>query len=233
MNKMGKIVAIGGGGFDDGEMMPVFEKIVELSGKKNPKVLSLPTAGHDHTDGEAVLEQIFMGLGCSSFKTVTLTTMGLSAEEVRNEILSADIVFAGGGNLEFLMKVWNESGASDALREAFEKGIVLSGVSSGAMCWFDEGYDDCGENGSFMFVDCLGLLPWCNCPHFENAGWQSFIPAVRSRIRSGIACEDGAALVYENGKYEPVYGRLGGTVWLLDKEKNFEMSPVDKESLNR
>ena len=40
-------------------------------------------------------------------------------------------------------------------------------------------------------------------------------------------------VVYENGKYEPVYGRLGGTVWLLDKEKNFEMSPVDKESLNR
>lgn len=233
MNTKGKIVAIGGGGFEDGEMMPVFEKIVSLAEKKAPKVLSLPTAGHDCTDGEGVLEEIFKSLGCSSFKTVTLTTMGLSPEEVKNEILSADIVFAGGGNLEFLMKVWNESGAAEALKEAFEKGIVLSGVSSGAMCWFEEGYDDCGENGSFMFVDCLGLLPGCNCPHFENAGWQSFIPAVRSRLRSGIACENGAALVYADGKYEPVTGRLGGTVWLLDRDKNFEMSPVDKDRLNK
>ena len=232
MNK-GKIVAIGGGGFEDGEMMPVFEKIVALSEKEAPKVISLPTAGHDHTDGEWVLEKIFGELGCSSFKTITITTAGLSKEELRAEILSADIIFAGGGNLEFLMNVWNESGAADALREAFEAGKVLAGVSSGAMCWFDEGYDDCGENGSFMFVDCLGLLPWCNCPHFENAGWQSFIPAVRSRLRSGIACENGAALVWADGKYEPVCGRLGGTVWLLNREKNFEMTPVDKECLNK
>lgn len=229
----GKIVAIGGGGFEDGEMMPVFEKIVALSEKSAPKVLSLPTAGHDNTDGEWVLEKIFSSLGCSSFKTITLTTAGLSKEEVRSEILSADIVFAGGGNLEFLMKVWNETGATQALREAFAEGKVLAGVSSGAMCWFDEGYDDCGENGSFMFVDCVGLLPWCNCPHFENAGWQSFIPAVRSRAYSGIACENGAALVFANGKYEPICGRLGGTVWLLDKDKNFEMSAVDENNLNK
>ena len=231
--KNGKIVAIGGGGFEDGEMMPVFEKIVALSEKTAPSVLSLPTAGHDNTDGEWVLEKIFTSLGCSSFKTITLTTAGLSKEEVRSEILSADIVFAGGGNLEFLMNVWNESGAADALKEAFARGTVLSGVSSGAMCWFDEGYDDCGENGAFVFVECLGLLPYCNCPHFENAGWQSFIPAVRSRNYSGIACENGAALVFENGKYEPVCGEKGGTVWLLDREKNFEMSPVDADCLNR
>ncbi|MBE6937629.1 MAG: hypothetical protein E7460_03635 [Ruminococcaceae bacterium] len=227
-----RIVALGGGGFEDGEMLPVFKKIVELAEKNAPSVLSLPTAGHDHTDGEATLEQIFMGLGCSSFKTLTLTTAGLSPEEVKNEILSADIIFAGGGNLEFLMKVWNETGAAEALREAFVQGKVLSGVSSGAMCWFDEGYDDCGENGSFMFVECVGLLPYCNCPHFESLGWQSFIPAVRRRAYSGIACENGAALCYVDGKYFPVTGVKGGTVWLLDRENNFKMSIVDGETLN-
>ena len=228
-----RIVAIGGGCFEDGEMTPVFKRIVELSEKPAPRVLSLPTAAHDSTGGEATLESIFKSLGCSSFETLTLTTAGLSPEEVRSKVLSADIVFAGGGNLEFLMNVWNSTGAADALREAFEKGIVLSGVSSGAMCWFDEGYDDCAENGSFMFVQCVGLLPYCNCPHFESSGWQTFIPAIRRRSFSGIACENGAALVYCDGRYEPISGRDGGTVWLLDKEKGFEMSAIDCETLNR
>ncbi len=228
-----KIVALGGGGFEDGEMLSVFAHIVELSGKPAPKVLSLPTAGHDNTDGEGTLEAIFKSLGCSSFKTITLTTAGLSPEEVRSEILDVDIVFAGGGNLEFLMNVWNSTGAAAALREAAEKGTVLSGVSSGAMCWFDEGYDDCAENGSFMFVKCVGLLPWCNCPHFEHMGWQSFIPAVRRRDYSGIACENGAALVYNCGKYYAINGSKGGTVWLLDKNADYAMTPVDDKILNK
>ena len=166
--KKRRIAALGGGGFEDGEMMPVFKRIVEMAEKAAPKVLSLPTAGHDNIGGEATLEAIFKGLGCSEFRTITLTNTELSREEIHDAIVGSDIVFAGGGNLAFLMEVWNSSGASDALREAFEKGVVLSGVSSGAMCWFDEGYDDCGEQNAFEFVDCLGLLPYCNCPHFEN-----------------------------------------------------------------
>ena len=41
---MGKIVAIGGGRYSDGEIINIFEKIVSLADKKNPKVLFLPTA---------------------------------------------------------------------------------------------------------------------------------------------------------------------------------------------
>ena len=28
------------------------------------------------------------------------------------------------------------------------------------MCWFRQGFDDCGPQDSFMFVDALGLLPY-------------------------------------------------------------------------
>ncbi|MDD6263423.1 MAG: Type 1 glutamine amidotransferase-like domain-containing protein [Clostridiales bacterium] len=226
-----RIAALGGGGFEDGEMMPVFKRIVEMAEKPAPKVLSLPTAGHDNIGGEATLETIFKGLGCSEFRTITLTNTELSEKEIHDAIVGSDIVFAGGGNLAFLMEVWNSSGASDALREAFEKGVVLSGVSSGAMCWFDEGYDDCGEQNAFEFVDCLGFLPYCNCPHFENQYWQSFIEAVKSRSRSGIACENGAALIYCDGKYEVAAGTKGGAVWLLDADRNFRMSRVENGSL--
>ena len=90
------------------------------------------------------------------------------------------------------------------------------------MCWFEEGYDDCGENHEFMFVDCLGLLPYCNCPHFESDYWQNFAQAIKSRSRSGIACDDGAALVFDNGKYYTLQGNDGGEVTFFDKNKGFE-----------
>lgn len=41
---MGVVIGIGGGRYSDEEVMPIFEKIVELCGKKNPKVLFAPTA---------------------------------------------------------------------------------------------------------------------------------------------------------------------------------------------
>ena len=46
---MGTIIALGGGRYDDGEVMPIFERIVRESGKENPHVVFLPTAGHDDT----------------------------------------------------------------------------------------------------------------------------------------------------------------------------------------
>ena len=92
------------------------------------------------------------------------------------------------------MNTFKATGADEALREAYKRGKVLSGLSSGAMCWFDMGYDDCGENGSFMFVDCIGLLPYCYCPHFISERWQSFGTAVIGCRVSGIGAEDGAAL---------------------------------------
>ena len=170
---MGTIIALGGGRYDDGEVMPIFERIVRESGKENPHVVFLPTAGHDDTEGDEPIWESFEKLGCT-VETLKLTDPANSREHIYNTLVSTDIVYAGGGNLEFMMNTFKATGADEALREAYKRGKVLSGLSSGAMCWFDMGYDDCGENGSFMFVDCIGLLPYCYCPHFISERWQSF-----------------------------------------------------------
>ena len=217
---MGIIVGVGGGRYCDNEVLPIFEHIVALSKKKNPSVLFVPTAGYDDINGDEHIFRLFIGLGCS-VSALLLTDKSLTKAEIEDKILSADIIYAGGGNLKFLMDTWKETGADEIFKKAYEKGIVLSGYSSGSMCWFSRGYDDCGENHEFMFVDCLGLLPYCNCPHFESGYWQSFADAVKSRERSGIACDDGAALVFDNGKYYTIQGNDGGEVTFFDKKKNF------------
>ncbi len=221
---MGIIIGVGGGRYSDNEVLPIFEHIVSLAKKKNPSVLFVPTAGFDDIDGDEHIFRLFIGLGCS-VSALLLTDKSLTKEEIEEKILSSDIVYAGGGNLRFLMDTWKETGADEIFRKAYEKGVILSGYSSGSMCWFAEGYDDCGENHEFMFVDCLGLLPYCNCPHYESEYWQSFTDAIKGRKYSGIAADDGAALVYDNGKYYTLQGNDGGDVYYFDKEKAHEKSP--------
>lgn len=223
---MGIIIGVGGGRYSDNEVLPIFEHIVSLAKKKNPSVLFVPTAGFDDINGDEHIFRLFIGLGCS-VSVLLLTDKSLTKAEIEEKILSSDIVYAGGGNLKFLMDTWKETGADEIFKKAYEKGIILSGYSSGSMCWFAEGYDDCGENHEFMFVDCLGLLPYCNCPHFESDYWQSFTDAIKGREYSGIAADDGAAIVYDNGKYYTLQGNDGGNVFFFDKDKKHEKIPFE------
>lgn len=217
---MGVIVGIGGGRYSDGEVMPIFEKIVELSGKTNPSVLFVPTAGFDDMEGDEDIFALFEKLG-ATVSPLLLTDESLSFKEIENRILSCDIVYAGGGNLKFLMDTWKKTGADKVFKKAYEKGIILSGYSSGSMCWFAEGYDDCGENHEFMFVKCLGLLDYCNCPHYESDYWQGFKETVKGRNYSGLALENGAAFIYDNGKCSVMCGNDEGSVYLLRKDNGF------------
>ena len=183
---MGTIIALGGGNFANGEMRSVAEKIIEYSGRQNPKVLFLPTAGFDDMNGDEPIRGTFLSLGCT-FEPLLLTDASLTREQIEEAILSCDIVYAGGGNLQFLMDTWTRTGAADALRKAYDRGVVLSGFSSGAMCWFAGGYDDCGPEHSFVFLRCLGLLPHIYCPHFISEVWQRFGTRIRETGRAGSA----------------------------------------------
>lgn len=218
---MGKIIAVGGGRYSDGEIKNILEYIASCAKKENPSVLFLPTAGFDDIEGDEDIRDIFLGCGCS-FDYLFLTDKALTKEDIREKILSSDVIYVGGGNVEFMMNTWNETGASDILREAYEKGIVMSGYSAGAVCWFTEGYDDCGPDRSFIFCDCLGILPYSACPHFEGNGWYNFKDEIKNRPFSGMGIENGAALIYDNGAFSTMHGNDVGYVWLFDKDKAYE-----------
>lgn len=214
---MGKIIGIGGG---CDEMPEVMKYIFSLAEKEHPSFLFLPTAQRDCYDENDSIFSIFKGFGCT-VEVLLLTDKTLNEEAVRAKILSADIIYADGGNLRFMMNTFRATGADKALKEAFERGKVLSGVSSGMMCWFAEGYDDC-DDGEFAFVDCIGLLPYVTCPHFESGDWPEFEKAVVGRKFSGIAAENGAAYVYVDGKTQIMTGECGGSVYFFNKENGFE-----------
>ena len=104
---MGTIIGIGGGRYSDNEVLPIFERIVSLCPVKEPKVLFVPTAGHDDINGDEHIFRLFIGLGCS-VSALLLTDESLTYDDIERRITAADIIYVGGGNLEFLMNTWKK-----------------------------------------------------------------------------------------------------------------------------
>ena len=222
---MSRIIALGGGGFADCEVYPMIKKIKELTGKQSPSLLYLPTAGFDDISDIGKIYDGFerYGFKCSCLR---LSDWYLTEDEIAEKILSADAIYVGGGNLRFLMSVWKKTNAVKYLREAAEKGTVLSGLSSGAMCWFDMGWDDCGPNGEYMFIECLGLIPGCNCPHYESGNWNTFKEHVKECGMDGIACENGAAYCLIDGEYSKITGSDPASVFQFKKDDNWKEEEI-------
>ena len=84
------------------------------------------------------------------------------------------------------------------MRAAWHAGIVLSGVSAGAICWFEQGSTDSWAD-RLRPLDCLGFLPGSCCPHYDAEPERR--PTLHAmlgagEIAPGIALDDGAAAHY-------------------------------------
>lgn len=227
---MKAIFAMGGADFKNGEVTPIIMHIKEKTGKATPHALYLPTAGHDDITDMEPIETQFKSHGFT-YSYLLLTDKTLTAEEIRSTIMHADVIFIGGGNLQFLMDTLTSTHADEYLREAYDAGTILSGSSSGAMCVFDMGWDDCGENNAFVFVRCMGILPGCFCPHFDSDSWQKFSLVVHESGMFGIGCENGALVAYENEKYSIMHGAFPADAYFFDDKNGFRQEKMLPEAI--
>ncbi len=170
-----KIVAIGGGeigrpGYSV-ETTEIDKEIIKLTGKKNPKLLFLPTASSDSEGYVHVVQEHFQKrLGCE-VDTLYLLNNKVTQQEMEKKVFSSDIIYVGGGNTLQMMNIWRRTGLDKVLLEAGNKGIVLSGISAGAICWFGYGSSDSrrftNPNADLIRVSGLGFVPSLLCPHYD------------------------------------------------------------------
>ena len=115
--------------------------------------------------------------------------------------MDKDIFYVGGGNTRNLLVLWKEWGLDLLLKEAWDNGAILAGLSAGSICWFEQGLTD-SVTGKLLPLECLGFLKNSNCPHFD--GDKERRPAYHRLIaqglmKNGIACDDGVAAHFING----------------------------------
>ncbi len=193
------IIAIGGGGFGRSNTSCLIEKyILNLSGKTSPKICFLPTATGDDDTYIVRFYSLFNKFNCkpSHIEFFKRTT------NIKNHIMDQDVVFVGGGNTKSMLAIWDDWGMGDLLNDAYNEGVVMSGVSAGAICWFTSGITDSWEN-ELRILPCLDLISGTCCPHYDEE--PSRIPYVKKilhekKVNSCISIEGGSAMHFIDGK---------------------------------
>ncbi len=152
-----QIVAFGGGGFSMEGGNPLLDDYVAaLAGKPRPRVCFLPSASGDADHYIVRFYRAFQG---DRFEAshISLFRREQGPADLRGHLLSQDLIYVGGGSVISLLGVWRAHGLDQILREAWEAGVVLCGLSAGSLCWFAEGVS--GFHGEPRRVRGLGLLP--------------------------------------------------------------------------
>ncbi len=122
---MGKIVIIGGGEIGNYETLLFDKRNVELTGKKHPKTLFIPTASGEPEGYIKRFNKVYgKRLGCKT-DVLYLLKAKPTKKELRQKILSSDLIYVGGGNTFKMIKRWRFLGVDKILRKAYKRGIVL------------------------------------------------------------------------------------------------------------
>jgi peptidase E len=189
-----QVVAIGGGGFSSDPDNPLLDDfILGLTGQARPRVLFLPTA----TGNVPTYIMSFYTAFSRRAEASHLDLFTRTAEDIGRLILDQDVVYVGGGNTANLLAMWRVHGLDAILRAAWQAGIVMAGVSAGAICWFQAGVTDSFGPELVALDGGLGLLAGSFCPHYDSepARRPTFRRLVGGgRLPDGWAADDGVAL---------------------------------------
>lgn len=167
-----KLIAIGGGGFSMEPDNPLLDLYcLNATSKSTPKVCFLGTASSDSTDYIARFYAAFAKYDCTAshlafFRKSSKGAVPLDA--IESHILNQDLIYVGGGNTRNMLAIWREWQVDRILKQAWEQGIVLAGVSAGSICWFEVGCSDFNGSETMMPLNCLGLIPGSCTPHYDD-----------------------------------------------------------------
>ena len=159
-----QIIAIGGGGFGRNPGVGKIEKyILEQSQKSSPNICFIPTATGDNDAYKVSYYSTFNKLDCNPIHLDFFKR----TPDLEETIADQDIIFVGGGNTKSMLSVWKEWGLDVILKKAYARGTIMSGVSAGAICWFEKGVTDSWAD-KLNVMECLSFIKGNCCPHYDE-----------------------------------------------------------------
>jgi len=218
------IVAMGGGGFQMEPDNPLLDDHVlalarAASGRERPRICLIPTATGDDREIIAAFERLFAPPRAEPF---VLRLFDRTVEDLAELLGAMDAVYVLGGSTENLLALWRLHGLDRVLREAWEAGLVLAGMSAGAICWFDAATTDSFGPTLQPLRGGLGLLAGTFVPHLH--GEDQRLPLLRrlvgdGTIPPGYGVDDGAALVFVGRDVvEVVTSDPGAGAWRVEPD---------------
>lgn len=214
---MSRVICIGGGEIKNRETLAIDEYIAaeakKAAGERRACGLFIPTASHDCMPYYNTFHKVYTGI--FDIKTDVALTVGreFDREKMAAKFARADFIYVGGGNTVYMLEQWKKTGLTELIRAAFERGVLIAGLSAGAICWFEDMYSDSVVEGEYAMYSGLGWIKGKISPHYNERTLDFDETVLYNRFRAwGI--ENNAALEFSDG--EPVRTLGSGKVFVLD-----------------
>ncbi len=201
---------------------PLVRYAIELAGVtgRAPRLCHVGTAGGDQRWFQAWLSDAGQADGIS-VSHLSLFPMP-NVADVTGLLLEQDVVWVSGGSVANLLALWRLHGLERSLRQAWEAGVVLTGVSAGSICWHVGGTTDSFGPDLRPVTDGLGFLPFSNGVHYDAEPqrrplYQSLV--ADGTLPAGYATDNAAGLVYSGTEMtEAITERRGQGAYHVTRE---------------
>jgi dipeptidase E len=188
------IVAMGGGGFSMEPRNPMLDDFVlSLARRKQrPRVCFVGTASGD---SDSYIRRFHKAFPPSRAAATHLAFFERTVGDLKSFVMDQDVMYVGGGSSVNMLAVWRLHALDKVLRAAWNAGVVMAGISAGAICWFEDGLTDSFGMPFRDLNDGLGFVRGACCPHYDSEKERR--PALIRLIKRGfpptLALDDGAA----------------------------------------
>lgn len=178
---------------------------MRLTGKPRPPICFVGTPSGDLPEH---IEKFYAAFGVERCEPSRLAYFrqpragSVPLANFRDHLLAQDAIVVGGGNTKSALGVWREWGAEQVFAEAYAAGVMLAGVSAGAMCWFEAGITDSFWGAGYQPLRGLGLLAGgCAVLYSSEPGRRTRLleALVAGVVPATLAIDDQAAMLIEEG----------------------------------
>ena len=210
------IFAVGGGGFTYEQNSDNRDRILEdyLLTLSSPHP-NIGYIGHASNDDPVRLSAFFARFeGAANPSHLSVTADVKAAKAFVDDL---DILYVGGGSTLNMLSHWRKTGIASVLMAAGQHGMILSGVSAGAICWFEQLLLSAEEN-VYVLAAGLGLISGSACPHYSNDLSRQIAYDTQIRmgnLLSGVAIDDGVGVHIINGVVAKVVRTGAGNAYFV------------------
>jgi peptidase E len=205
----------------DFRLGPAYRYAADLAAAgASPRVCIVATAVGDSTEW---LTAFYSAFGRAGWRPNHLALFPEpNVPDITEHLLAHDVVWVAGGSVANLLSLWRTHAVDEAMRTAWQAGVVLMGVSAGSVCWFVGGTTDSFGLPLRPVTDGLGFLPYSNSPHHDAEEQRR--PAIHRLIADealpdGYATDNGTGLVFEGTELVDCVAELDGVnAWRIARQ---------------
>ena len=188
---------------------PILQMALRQLGKTKPSVAYIGAAHGDSLMFYLFIKRLIVAAGAGKVELVPLVKKKSNMEEAQTIIQSADCIFVSGGDVSEGMRVLTERSVIPLIKNRYEEGALIIGVSAGSIMlakqWIN--WPDENNEASAELFPCMNIAPVLCDTHGEEDKWNELHSLVHltesNQIGYGIP-SGGAMRITTDGVVEAI-----------------------------